>query len=467
MTEDHPTTADETMPEPAPSAPAESEEFEFAFPHWFRMVLYISFSLFIAASAVIITRSMVKQKRLTSALATLEARDGVPTPEQIDQARKDMAGEPVHSFQYLLQSLLQDLDNDRRMATVLVLDKAIGWGETSRRRALLTELVAAFHEDGALRDDRDFSDETMAQLADLIAARRSVADASYAETRITEVLEWMHAGCPTDPHATELRRLRVLARGYEKKRFTTKEAGVLRTVADGSSLLGPEALKGLAPKFTDMLAGETATLSESEIAECREHRDDLEAQYAAGMIQVAETAALIAAQIAENDIFVDHPHIYQCVSLLGYRYNPAKPALHTGVREEITKAIIGLRRHNRFVIAHLAEFASRTAINPVMAVETERLTASEHERQMTWQNEERLRRCVALLQNTFQDYLENAAAYDIKAGPITSDAERDTFIRKTIVGTLRSLSEDRTVGVKATAALEAMKAMKGAAPFFE
>ncbi|MCP3884063.1 MAG: hypothetical protein GY700_01035, partial [Propionibacteriaceae bacterium] len=460
MTEEHTTPADETMP-----VPAEQDEFEFAFPHWFRMTLYIGFSLFIAASVVIITRSMIRQKTLTSALAVLEARDGTPSDQEVEQARQDMASNPVHSFQYLLQSLLQDLDKDPRMATVMVLDKAIGWGETSRRRELLKQLVAAFHEDdGTPSDTFVLTDELKAQLADLITMRQSRADISYAEKRITEVLEWMHAGQPTAPHGTELRRLRILARGYDKKRFTSREAAVLRTIVDGSSLLG-DTLKTLAPKFTNMLADVTTTeavLSEDEVATCVKQRNDLEARYADGMIKVAETVTMISRQIADpqHDVFVDHPHIYQCVSLLGYRYDPSKPELHAAVRDEIAQAIVALRRHTRFAIIHLAEFASQTAINPVMAVETERLTASEHERQMSWQNQERLRRCIDLLQDTFQDYLENAEAYKIKDGPITSDDERDTFISKTIVGTLRSLSEDRTVGVEATRALEAMKAME-------
>ncbi len=464
MTEEHTTTADETMP-----SPAEPEEFQFAFPRWFRMTLYVSFILFIAASAVIITRSMIQQKRLTSALALLEARDKIPSDQEIEQARQDMAQQPVNAFQYLLQSLLQDLDSDPRMATVLVLDKAIGWGETTRRRGLVEQLVEAFHEDGDLRDDFIFTEEIKTQLAELIADRRSIADASYAESRITEVLEWMQAGCQAAPRGTELRRLRILVRGYDKKRFTSKEAAVLRDIAQGSSLLGPQALQSLAPKFYYMLADETVALSESEIAECRRQRDELEDQYGNGMFTVAEAVTRIAEQIAEEEIFVDHPHIYQCVSLLGYRYDPGKPELYADVRNEIAKAVVALRRHNRFVITHLAEFASRTAINPVMAVETERLTASEHERQMTWQNDERLRRCIAQLQSAFQDYLgdgERDDKYRFQV-PVETVAARDVFIRKTIVGTLRSLSEDRTVGVAATRALEAMKPLEGAAPFFE
>jgi len=468
MTEERPETADETAPDAAtpPADPAASEEFEFAFPRWFRLTLYVAFALFISVSVVIIARSMVRQKRLTAALAVLEARHGAPDGQQIEQARQAMAEQPVHAFQYLLQSLLQDLDTDPRMAIVLVLDKAVGWGETTRQRDLVKQLVAAFHEDGALRDDFALADETKARLAELITERRSAADASYAETRITEVLEWMHAGCPTAAHATELRRLRVLARGYDKKRFTSKESTVLRSLAEGTSLLGPDALKSVAPKFFDMLDGKTAELTESEIADCLARRNALQSRYADGMIKVAETVTLVARQIAEENIFVDHPHIYQCVSLLGYRYDPRTPALHVGVRDEIAQAIVALGRHNRFVITHLAEFASHTAINPVMAVETERLTASEHGRQMNWENEERLRRCIDQLQTTFADYLENAGEFKFK-GPIRSDSERDAFIRKTVVGTLRSLSEDRTVGDAATAALKAMKQMEGATPFFE
>jgi hypothetical protein len=469
MTEEQTTqTTDETAPDAAPPAAdtAETEEFEFAFPRWFRLTLYVAFAIFIAVSVVIITRSMIQQHRLRTALAVLEARHGVADEQQILQARQDMAQQPVHSFQYLLQSLLQDLDTDPRMAIVLVLDKAIGWGETTRQRDLVGQLVAAFHDDGALRDDFVLTDETKARLGELIVERRAAADASYAETRITEVLEWMHAGCPTEAHATELRRLRVLARGYDKKRFTSKEASVLRTLADGDSLLGPDALKSVAPKFSDMLDGKTVVLTDEEAADCLAQRDELQSRYAGGMIKVAETVALIARQIAEGDVFVDHPHIYQCVSLLGYRHDPRSPELHKGVRDEIARAVVALQRHNRFVITHLAEFASRTAINPVMAVETERLTASEHARQMNWVNEERLRRCIAQLHDAFADYLQNADEFHFK-GPIRSDAERDAFIRRTVVGTLRALAEDRTVGDAATAALEGMKTMEGATPFFE
>ena len=60
MTEEQPQTADEAAPNPAPpdsGAAGTEEEFEFAFPRWFRLTLYVAFAIFI------LIRNLNKLKR--------------------------------------------------------------------------------------------------------------------------------------------------------------------------------------------------------------------------------------------------------------------------------------------------------------------------------------------------------------------------------------------------------------------
>ena len=107
----------------------------------------------------------------------------------------------------------------------------------------------------------------------------------------------------------------------------------------------------------------------------------------------------------------------------------------------------------------LIRLASKTSINPVMAVETVRLTREEHERQMRRANSLRMRECVDLLGRIGVDYLENREDYPL---PRADDA--DDYMARYVVHPLESLSDEEGVADLASEALERMRAADAAVP---
>jgi hypothetical protein len=180
---------------------------------------------------------------------------------------------------------------------------------------------------------------------------------------------------------------------------------------------------------------------------------------AAAGSEEGETAAFKGYELDEPEekLFVDHPHIYQYLSLLGYRYEIGAPEKFEGVRELVYDGVYAMRRR-KFTLYFLRYFGRKTAINPVMAVETERLTKEQHEREMRETNSERVRNAQKLMTDVFADYLDNPEAYIDKEDPqFDGAAEVQDYVRAKLIHPMQDLIEDPTFGEHARQQLEKMR----------
>jgi len=180
--------------------------------------------------------------------------------------------------------------------------------------------------------------------------------------------------------------------------------------------------------------------------------DRLEGTYEAGMTSLAQASRLVVEQIVglmEKGKRLDHPHIYQYLSLLNHRFS--------GVWEQTAEGA-WLLRHNQFTIRFLSFFATKTTINPFLAVETLRLTREEHEREMRRANIRRMRRAVALLGRIGVDYIQNRDAYE------TIVRDPDEFVRRFVVGALVEVADEESIADLVEAALADMRAADASRP---
>jgi len=455
-----------TTEEHAETAPMPTERSRATLPKWFCALFYATFAPFCIFSSIWIAHSMSVQRSLTASLALLCGAVGrEPSSEQVEQARRTLKGRPNKSFQYLLQALLQEELHDGRMARAMALRKALQWGKVTKRRDLINRIVAGMTEKGQLTGDFEMSPEAINILDEMIAEREARSGVSYAEQLVTDVLKWLASGRQEPPQGPEKRRMQALQKEYEKKTFVGPEAGALDDLIVEWAGSTDEAAKAAAGKFSDMLQGVATGLSEAEAAYCEQQAAELERAYERGMTRVAEAALAVARVIASpqgKPVFVDHPHIYQYASLLGYRFHPDHPDRFEGARQAVAEGVWVMRR-NKFVVRFLSWFASRTAINPVMAVETVTLTKEEHERQMIRENNERVHRAIRMLERIFKDYV--AAPDDYEFDMEAAD-KRDDYVRSFIVHPFEALAEHFTFGRTAEASLEAMRRTPGAERFF-
>jgi hypothetical protein len=124
------------------------------------------------------------------------------------------------------------------------------------------------------------------------------------------------------------------------------------------------------------------------------------------------------------------------------------------VREE-TAAGAWVLRHNRFTIMFLSTFATKTTVNPFMAVETLRLTAEEHEREMTKANVRRMREAIRLLARIGCDYMADRQDYvDARTFNISNP---DELIRRNVVASIYEVSDDEDVADVAEKALAELR----------
>lgn len=457
-----------------------------AVPPWFVKMFYTVFVPFCIIGAIYIGHSMIVQSRLTTAVDTMEGDVGVDPDTALQQsAVADLATRPVFAFQYLNQSLLQDEDTDPRMARALALNKALEWGTISERRKIISDILAVMGESGdvprdALRQDWDGRDG----LREMIDYRRGLSNPTPAEQRITDVLMWVYEGRPTPPQGPEKRRIQALEKAYQKKSFARVEGGALEalmkewTAGQGVEGANAQVAARAAEAFGKMLAGEAVEL-DSEAAEfVRARSHEYELAYEEGMSRVARAARTMvnlfeatgnakylgwtpaADETPEERMFVDHPHVYQYVSLLGYRKDPKRPDRFKEVRELVADGVFAMR-HRKFVLYFLREFSRKTAINPVMAVETERLTKEEHEREMRQINDERVVQSQRLMERIFVDYLANKGDYQFK--DLDTEEERDEYVRAKLVHAMQDLVEDLKFGATAREHLRAMREAAAAA----
>ncbi|MHC4593218.1 MAG: hypothetical protein ACYS8L_11080, partial [Planctomycetota bacterium] len=238
----------------------------------------------------------------------------------------------------------------------------------------------------------------------MVAERRANAGLTYVEDRITDVLDWLAKGHPGQPKGPEKRRLRALAELYAKRVFLGAEERALRVLmAEWRDDPDPVA-QGAADAFDKMLAQQRTELSPEAEALCTQRADEWEQRYREGMTRLAQAGVRMTERILGEYMFVDHPHIYQCLTLLNHRF------------EEVRQAVAAeawTLRHNQFTIRFLAYFATSTAINPFMAVETVRLTREENERRMRRAKDRRMREAVRLLGRIGVEYVEHPQDYDL------------------------------------------------------
>jgi len=415
-------------------------------PGWFKTLFYALFGPFCVVAIVYIAYSVHVQSQLTWAtrvvVGDLTQMADLSSPEG-RRAVEVLSKHALSGWIYLNQELLRDEVDDGRMARLLALRKAAAWGRTSTRREIVREMVAHMTDTGAVEGDFTVSDEMRAVLAEMAAERRADPEMTYAENRVTEVLEWLAAGHPGQPKGPEKRRMQALQRQLAKTVFVGVEAKALAHLAEEWAESSDARAKEAAVQFSAMLENKKAALSPEAEAYCMERADYWQAQYEEGMHRAASVGLeLLDTVLTEGKKRIDHPHIYQYLSLLG---DPVE-----GVREEVAKGA-WLFRGNKFGIRFLSYYGTKTAINPVMAVETVRLTKEEHERKMRRENSDRLRASIELLGRIGADYALNSAEYDLGV------RDQDAYMRTFVVHALQQLKDERSVGALAEQALDAVR----------
>jgi hypothetical protein len=138
-----------------------------------------------------------------------------------------------------------------------------------------------------------------------------------------------------------------------------------------------------------------------------------------------------------------HSHIYQLISLLGFDYEE--------VRAQLREAAYAMR-HNKFAVRFIGDFADRTTINPVMAVETERLTKEEHERELKRANDRRVRECIRLLGRIGLDFVRNPDHYEFRQ--IEDSAG---YMREFVYHRLESLRDEEAYAALVEEQIEALE----------
>ncbi len=425
-------------------------------PKWFTAPFYVVFLLLSVLGVAYVVRSMHVQALLRDAVAeiNLGAQDGA----ELDAARQREVIEllktrPVDSFLYLNQEVLQDEDRDPRMARAMALRKAAGWGIMSRRRAVVEAVLEHMGDDGALEEGFELDDDARAVLRDLADERAANPELSYAEDRVTDVVAWLADGAVEPPKGPEKRRMKALLEQYQKRSFMGTEAEALGWLAEEWHGRTEPGAQDAAEQFRLMLADQPAELSSESAALCLAEADGWEELYRQGMVRLANTARQMVDQIVAEGEFLDHPHIYQYLSLLEHRFEE--------VRQQVAEGI-WLLRHDRdageFVIRFTSYFATKTAINSSLAVATMRLTREENERQMRRANGRRMREAVRLLGRIGVDYIQNPDAYAIDV------RKPGEFVQTQTVGALESVADEETIADLVAEALAAMRQADMARP---
>jgi len=152
-------------------------------PRWFTVPFYLIFGLFCVYSLYSIARSVHIQHQLSTAVDRVNG--GVQsvahppgTPEG-DEALAVLSEHPVDAFLYLNQAILQNEDQDPRMARALALRKAVDWGVTSARRKLVAYILANMNDDGSLTPDFKLDAEMQGVLDAMVSERRANTELTY------------------------------------------------------------------------------------------------------------------------------------------------------------------------------------------------------------------------------------------------------------------------------------------------
>ena len=414
-------------------------------PRWFKVGFY---GLFIPLSLVgllAIIVSVQRQHALIGAVSVLrgglagqvESLTAAPAQQALDVLRK----EPRYAFLYCNQEVLQNPVNDPRMARALALQKALTWGDLSAQREVVHEIADHMDDTGHLLPGFQISPDMLAVLKRMVEERRNAPGMTYAEDRITAVIQWLADGQPTQPIGPEKQRLTGLLGQLGKGLYIGKEAAALKELMAEWKLSKNAPAASAAAKFQTMLDGKRVDLSPEEAEYVSKQAADYEKRFLDGMTRLTEASLKMLDVVLGQSMYLDHPHVYQYLTLLGYELDP--------VRKNVVEGAWQLR-HNPYVSIYLAEFVRTTTINPVMAVETERLTKEEHERQMNAQNTLRRRESVSLLARIGMDYIKHPAQYSFGV------TDTDEFVREHITHTLEEVADDETVSDLVVPALKAL-----------
>jgi hypothetical protein len=414
-------------------------------PRWF-MVSF--FALFIPLSVLgvwSIAVSVHTQHALTGAVSTVRGSldsqlESLSSPEA-RQAMETLSRSPRYAFLYCNQEILQNEVNDPRMARSLALEKALNWGDVSTQREVIGQLAANMDDSGHLAPTFTITPEMLSVLQRMVEERRNTPGMTYAEDRITAVVQWLAEGQPGQPIGPEKQRLQALLGQLDKKVYVGREAEAMTAlIAEWNKSQDPLA-RSAASKFQLMLEDKTTSLSPEEGAYVRQQADRYLRAFDDGMTRLSEASLAMLTELLKQDVFLDHPHIFQYLTLLGYQYDPVRTNVEQGAWE---------LRHSRFTVIYLSEFVRTTTINPVMAVETERLTKEEHEREMNAQNTQRRREAVSLLGKIGLDYMAHRDEYQFGV------PDPDEFMREYVTHTLEEVADDEAVADLVAPALKAL-----------
>jgi hypothetical protein len=411
-----------------------------------RLLVRLIYVVFVPLSAVAVcyvAYSVHVQRAVTGAVRVmagdLHAAEAVPSEGALADAVRALRRQPLRGFLHANQELLRNEEDDPRMARALALRKAAEWAVTSSRRETVRAVLAAMDRESNISPDA-LTAQVRETLSAIIRDRRAREDITYGEARITDVLVWLAAGAEEPPDGVERRRLDSLFAQYEKQRFAGKVARALRTLAEEWRGAPEPFAREAAEKFALMLDDEAVALSAGAEGFCREEADRWEASYRAGCARLAEGSRAALEQAVQEGIRLDHPHVYQYVSLLAHPYDEVRRSVAEG---------IWLIRTGYYTVQFVSWFGAKTTINPIMAVETVRLTAEEHERLMRRANERRMRECIALLGRIGVDYVQSPGAYDSR---LTT-----AVVRNYVVYALESLSDEERLRELVGEALEEVR----------
>lgn len=443
---------------PAPSYERQVElETGRLLPSWISLPLYTFFIFWSVFACAWIAYSMVIQHKILGAIDLIggpwtgEAppMDSPPVQDGLDILRK----KPRNSALYIIQELRQDAIGDPRMVRAIALRKAVTWVVESRRRALFDVLLEHMNESGEMERGFELPAQHAQALRDFLRGRQEHPSESYEEEKITEVLEWIADGASTPAKGPEKRRIKALAGNYGKKVFFGKEANVLSVIAQEWEGSGEELRRSAAEKFAVMLAGEHAELTPEEAALCEERAEYWQALYFHGHRRLAAVIGELVPIVAREKTRVDHPHLWDLVRLLDMDDEQ--------VRQSVSGAVLALKER-KYILIYLSEFLERAAINPVMAVETRRLSKAEHEEEL---KEELLRRRLASLDVLRQiglDYCREP--FQIEG---IAPGAQEEFFRAKVIATLEGVLRDKHKEIRERAA-SALEELRKACPrYFE
>jgi hypothetical protein len=271
--------------------------------------------------------------------------------------------------------------------------------------------------------------------------------AGYEEQKITGVVQWMATveSERTPPTGTEKRRVKALQAKYEKKLFVDAEKEVLSEIQAAWAASEDDVKKEAAAEFAKMLEDEYADLPYEQEGVCKEAAHAWEEQYLRGVKRLSIVAGDLVGLIVDKEMKLDHPVINNLTRLLRERHKPA--------RDNLKKAVFRLR-YRKYTLLFLKDLIAKDRINPVMAVETKRLTKDEHEQLLRRQNHRRRVAIIDVIGDIVADYCETP--FDVRRVPAASEEARlseaeiqkreSDFVHECTIGALEEQRKDDEIG---------------------